>query len=71
MEYVVVQFDEDRDVFVDDQKNGKTNTTLRLGAGTHTFSLGDPQDYSPQQITKVIQGSSVLQPETVTFTRNA
>ncbi len=44
MEYVVVNFDETRDVYIDDQKNGETNKTVRVGAGTHTFRLGDPQD---------------------------
>ena len=71
MEYVIVEFDETRDVYIDDQKNGKTNETLRVGAGTHTFSLSDPQDYSPPDITEVIQGTSVLQPKTITFTRNS
>lgn len=71
MEHVIVEFDEERDVYVDAQRNGKTNQMLRLGAGTHTFSLSDPQNYSPTEITEEIKDSSVLDPYIIRFTRNS
>jgi len=68
MEYVVVKFSEERDVYVDDQRNGKTNEMLRVSAGLHTFTLGDPQNYSPSQIDQNIVDTNVLEPAEIEFT---
>lgn len=67
MEYVVVECNETRDVLVDDQKNGETNETLRVGTGQHTFTLGGEQNYTPQSITETIDNTSVLEPHVIEF----
>ena len=70
MEYVIVEFDEDRAVLIDDQENGRTNESLRVGAGTHTFCLDGAQDYSPAEITCVVADTSVLNPKIISFGGN-
>ena len=67
MEYVIVEFDEDRAVYIDDQENGRTNQSLRVGAGTHSFRLGGEQNYSPPEITCAVSGTSVLSPKIIKF----
>lgn len=67
MEYVEVECNETRDVYIDDQKNGETNQTLRVSAGKHTFTLGGEQNYSPDSITKTIENTSVIEPQILKF----
>lgn len=44
MEYIVVDYEESRDVYVDDQPCGKTGETLRVDRGTHTINMGETSD---------------------------
>lgn len=67
MEYVIVKFHQDRVVLIDDQENGRTNRSLRVGAGTHTFSLEGDKDFSPEEITCVVDNTSILEPLEVEF----
>ena len=67
MEYVEVRFSKTRSVFLDDVENGQTNTVLRVGTGTHSFSLGEPMDYAPPEIIERIFGTNELEPFIIEF----
>jgi hypothetical protein len=67
MEFVRINFPNERTVFIDGQDNGKTNTILRVDPGTHHFDLGDPQNYSPAFQDKLIEGTSALEPLELDF----
>ena len=62
MEYVVVTYTVDRKVRIDDQEAGFTNDTLMVEKGNHTFDLGDPQDYQPARVEKVVEGTTAVSP---------
>lgn len=62
MEYVVVTYTVDRTVRVDGQEAGITNDTLMVEKGNHVFDLGDPQDYQPASVEKVVQGTTSVGP---------
>lgn len=67
-EYILVKFDEVREVIVDGTASGyNTGDVVELGAGTHTIRLQAPRDYTPgeQNVTPV--GTSPLQPEIISF----
>ena len=67
MEYVEVRFSKPRSVYVDDEENGQTNTILRVGTGTHSFSLGEPMDYAPPEIIERIFDTNELEPFIIEF----
>jgi hypothetical protein len=69
MEFVIVRFPTERDVNVDGAAQGKTDQTLRLQAGTHSFDLDVPQDYKPASQTKRVIGTSKASPMEILFTR--
>jgi hypothetical protein len=62
MEYVVVSYPTARDVRIDGQLAGKTNETLRVERGHHTFDLGDPQDYQPLSVEKSVRDTTSIKP---------
>jgi hypothetical protein len=62
MEYVVVYYPTARDVRIDGQIAGKTNETLRVERGHHTFDLGDPQDYQPLSVEKSVRDTTSIKP---------
>ena len=54
-EYFKVQYVEQRDVFVDGIKMGRTNRRIEIGGGTYAISMGVPSDYRPQwQLATII-----------------
>ncbi|MBI4618997.1 MAG: PEGA domain-containing protein [Desulfobacterales bacterium] len=67
MEFVTVKYPESKKVFIDGEEAGFTNTTLRVGGGTHTFSLGEPKNYKPDSITLQVTGTTSVKPMEVTF----
>ena len=67
MQYVEVRFTKNRAVYIDGVENGTTNTILRVGAGTHAFDLGAPNDYDPPEEIRRIQGTNALEPEIIEF----
>ena len=69
-EYVRVTYPEQRDVFIAGIKRGRTNRKFRIGAGTYVFDLGDPQDYSPGQLTVTVQGTTQDEPMEIPFEQN-
>jgi len=72
MEYLVVKFDEDRGVIVDEAAGAwRTNRTLMLQAGAHSISLASPRNFQPLEQAVVLTFTSVTDPMVITFTRNA
>ena len=66
-EYVVVEFRDQRDVFVGGSCIGRTNVQLRVERGEHTFDLGTPVDYDPPYQRRAIEGTSTIRPAMVRF----
>ena len=69
MEVVIVKFPTSRLVYVDDEKNGKTNQPIYLDAGTHKFDLGPRKNYTPESQQVAVSGTSVLDPLEIAFSR--
>ena len=67
MEHVIVRYPETRDVFVDDQQVGKTNQTLDIETGHHTFALDGPADYTPPSQTVAVTGTNPIIPMEIVF----
>lgn len=68
MEYLLVHFPRSRRVLIDDEFNGRTEEVIELEAGRHIVSLGPPYDnYTPDQCTIILKGTSVLDPREVSF----
>lgn len=67
MEFVIVKYPEERDVYVDDQVIGVTNQTLEIDTGHYTFTLGEPQDYIPEEQTVEVIGTNPIIPLELEF----
>jgi hypothetical protein len=67
MEFVIVKFPTKRFVYIDDEKNGRTNQVLRVDAGTHVFDLGPLPNYRPASRKVLVQNTTVLDPLVVAF----
>lgn len=66
MEYVVVSYTAERTVRIDGQEAGFTNDTLMVQKGHHVFDLGEPQDYQPASVEKVVQDTTSVGPMIIT-----
>ena len=62
MEYVVVTYPAERDVYVDGKYIGKTGETLRVERGHHTFGLGEPLDYQPELVEMNVPRTTRIKP---------
>lgn len=71
MEYVKVIFPTTRYVYIDGEQGGRTNTVLRIEAGTHVFDLGNLANYAPESQELVVEGTTVLAPLVVAFAKKA
>jgi len=69
MEHVTIKFPEIREVMIDGELIGKTNTTLRVEEGTHTFSLDGASDYQPISRTMIVAGTTPVVPQEVIFAK--
>jgi hypothetical protein len=67
MEYVTVRFADDRTVFINGKDSGRTNEILRIGTGTQEFDLGEPRNYRPEKVQRVIENTNALDPAVVEF----
>ena len=67
MEYVIVEFEGSRTVYLDGTESGTTNRIIRVGPGMHEFDLGMPLDYYPRQKRIAIQNTNSLEPATIHF----
>jgi len=71
VEYLVVYFDEDRGVIVNDAPGDwMTNQPFMLQAGSYTIELAPPPNYKPLSIQITLINTTELQPYEITFTRN-
>ena len=68
-QYINVSFPESRNVLSGGNLVGPTNEDLTINAGTHTFTLDGPQDYSPPEQQLIVTGTSVVTPLAVVFTK--
>jgi hypothetical protein len=67
MQFVRVNFTEIRDVLINGQRNGQTNQTIRVDAGTHEFRLEGIQNFSPDSVTAQVTGTTVIRPLKIAF----
>jgi hypothetical protein len=67
MEFVKVIFPKKREVLIDGEKCGFTGEVLRVGIGTHTFELSDPQDFTPKSQDAVVKDTTFVKPMEVIF----
>ncbi len=70
MEYVIVEFAEDRGVLIDDNENGRTNQTLMVEAGTHEFTLSDAADFTPEKREILVQYTASDDPLKIGFEKS-
>ena len=69
LEYVIVVFPARRLAYIDGERNGYTNEKLRVDTGTHEFDLGNYTDYEPASQKLVVEGTTVLEPLEIVFTK--
>lgn len=66
-EFMIVNFERPRRVFVNGVETGGTGEVLRVERGRQTINLGDPRDYDPKWRRPLIEKTSPLAPEVVAF----
>jgi hypothetical protein len=70
MEYLLVNFPEERDVLIDTTPQGRTGQIIELEKGTHIISLKSPPvDFKPRQKKIILSDTSSLVPQEVTFAK--
>ena len=69
MEYVKVTYPTNRFVYIDGEKGGITNDVLRVEAGKHQFDLGNLKNYNPDSQDVDVEGTTVLQPIEIVFSK--
>jgi hypothetical protein len=71
LEYIIVEFPDTRDVFVDDSDDSvaSTNEMFQLEEGTHYFNLGQPVDYRPATDWAKVTGTIPANPMKIVFTK--
>jgi hypothetical protein len=71
VEYVIVEFSDSRDVFVDDADDpvASTNQMFELEEGTHYFNLGQPINYRPATDWAKVTGTIPANPLRIVFTK--
>ncbi len=57
MEYIYVEFPEERIVLVDGLASGNTNDTIGVQRGTHTITLSGAPTMPPSKVVTVIDTS--------------
>jgi hypothetical protein len=68
-EYIIVEFDEKRQVMIDDVTMPyETGDVIELEPGTHTISLAGEINFSPVERDITPSGTSSLTPDKVIFT---
>jgi len=68
MEYIYVEFREQRRVLVDGTECGDTNKTLRVQRGTFTISLSGDPDFQPPSQEVTVFNTSFDNPRRIQFT---
>jgi len=66
--WVRVSYPERRKVYIDGTYLGYTNARQFVGEdGTYTFDLGEPLDYKPKSMRRVVAGTSRSRPLELAF----
>lgn len=69
-EYILVEFDEIREVIIDGVASGSnTGDVIELEPGTHTISLAGLKNFAPTKQDVIPSGTSPIQPLRVNFFR--
>ena len=67
-EYILVIFDETREVIIDGTASGyNTGEVIELDAGTHTITLKEPDNFSPLEKDVNPSGTSPVKPKLIYF----
>ena len=69
MEFVTVKYWRRRNVYINGEKSGYTNMTLRTNRGTQVFTLSDPPNYQPTKRRVTVRDTTVIKPLVVSFKR--
>lgn len=69
MEYVKVEFPEDRVVYIDNEATARTNQIFRVTRGRHTFRLEQPNDYTPDKVDENVLDTSMSNPALIVFSK--
>jgi len=69
IQFLLVNYSEDRTVLADGQSVGVTNHTIMLPSDEYTISLSGSKDYSPDSQDVVLIGTSVMKPRVVLFSK--
>jgi hypothetical protein len=67
VEYLLVTFNDDRDVLADGNRVGVTNHTILIPADEYDITLSGT-GYTPATQSVVLAGTSVMRPKVVHFT---
>lgn len=62
LQHVIIDYFRSRNVYIDGNISGKTNTRLRVDEGTHIFDLGPVKNYKPTSIKRKVSGTTSLKP---------
>lgn len=66
---VLVEYSDERDVFIDNTRSGVTNEPFDVESGTHDINLGEPVNYFPStKKIRVRTSHTPLNPLIVRFT---
>ena len=69
-EYILVKFDETREVIIDETASGyNTGEVIELEAGTHTIALKEPKNFLPLEQDINPSGTSPIQPKLIYFSK--
>ena len=69
-EYILVKFDEIREVLIDETPAGyNTGDVIELEAGTHTITLKEPKNFSPLKQDVNPSGTSPTRPQKIYFSK--
>ncbi len=69
IQFLLVNYSEDRTVLADGQSVGVTNHTIMLPSDEYTISLAGAKDYSPDSQDVALTGTSVMKPRVVLFSK--
>ena len=69
MEYVIVIFEDDRELVIDGEVQGRTNKIIELERGTHIITLkAPPFDFRPEEeVTIILEETTAISPEEVHY----
>ena len=68
-QYLLVRFDEEREVLIGGTSVGMTNFLIPLEEGTYTVTLAPPPDFSPLSHTIRLEDTAELAPRKIEFQR--